>query len=121
MTVYLASPEHGVSMSVSSKSTQKIREAIDTLCSAADTLDNLAMSHPPDKPAHPIAAQRFDRLPEQHSEDETLLKTAADPIRLVLEGDAVESIAEALTRIADALSGKAASMGKDGVDAQPAG
>src|SRR5215831_1431418 len=83
MTVYLASPEHGVSMSVSSKSTQKIREAIDTLCSAADTLDNLAMGHPPDKPAHPIAAQRFDSLPEQHSEDDTLLIAAADSIRLV--------------------------------------
>lgn len=81
-------------MSVSSKSTQKIREAIDTLCSAADTLDNLAMGHPPDKPAHPIAARRFDSLPEQHSEDDTLLITAADPIRLV----SIPQIDEAVQR-----------------------
>ena len=82
MTAGLANREHEVSMSASSKSAQKTREAIDTLRGAAATLDDLATGRAANTPADLIVAHRVDSLTQQRSDDDTLLVTAADFIKL---------------------------------------
>ena len=82
MTATLANREHEASMSASSKSIQKTREAIDALCGAAATLEDLAVRHSPDTPAYPIGGHRVESMTQQHFDDDASRGTAADFIKL---------------------------------------